>query len=369
MDAAVLQRALDYAVGKGAQSIRVYRHGCLVGTGANDPAVDWVPLPAWSMTKGVVSLLVGRAVQLGKLHVDDPIGKYLRVDDPRKAALTVRQFLNQTTGLRLAWASDLNEAGSMDSVAMLLQRPFEAVPGTKFNYAQTAVTTLAAVVQAAVGEDFQTFAQHELFDRVGIPRSDWEWGRDSAGNTQGFAWLAMTPTAFGRLGRLLIQDGRWGTEQLIGSGYIAEGRKGTAANPCYGFLWRNNDGVGCGQTGPLLGLETDANWMPTVPTDAYALAGMFDQLVVVIPSLDMVVVRLGLPHEMLPDPWGDVKGEKPSMTWRFFRTLMSSVTDVHVPDPGDWAPKAPEPDGSGPKAPDSVDWIHIFDVPVPEPTW
>ena len=121
----------------------------------------------------------------------------------------------------------------------------------------------------------------------------------------------MTPPAFGRLGRLLLQDGRWGGRQLIGSDYIAAARKGTAANPCYGFLWRNNDGVGCGQTGPLLGVETAVNWMPTVPTDAYALAGMFDQLVLVIPSLDMVVVRMGLPHQMLPDPWGDVSGEKP----------------------------------------------------------
>lgn len=359
MDGAVVQHALDYAVAKGSQSIRVYRHGCLVGAGANDASVDWVPLPAWSMTKGVVSLLVGRAVQMGKLGVDDPIGKYLRVDDPRKAALTVRQFLNQTTGLRLAWASDLNEAGSMDSVAMLMKRPFEAVPGTRFNYAQTAVTALAAVVQAAVGEDFQTFAQRELFDPIGIERNAWEWGRDSAGNTQGFAWLAMTPPAFGRLGRLLLQDGRWGGRQLIGSDYIAAARKGTAANPCYGFLWRNNDGVGCGQTGPLLGVETAVNWMPTVPTDAYALAGMFDQLVLVIPSLDMVVVRMGLPHQMLPDPWGDVSGEKPSMTWRFFRTLMSGVTDVEVSDPGEWKPTTPDP----------VDWQHIFEVPLPEPTW
>ncbi len=359
MDGTVVQHALDYVVAKGSQSIRVYRHGCLVGTGANDASVDWVPLPAWSMTKGVVSLLVGRAVQMGKLHVDDPIGRYLHVDDPRKAALTVRQFLNQTTGLRLAWASDLNEAGSMDSVEMLLQRPFEAVPGTKFNYAQTAVTALAAVVQAAVGEDFQTFAQQELFGPIGIERSAWEWGRDSAGNTQGFAWLAMAPPAFGRLGRLLLQDGRWGDRQLIGSDYIAQARKGTEANPCYGFLWRNNDGTRCGQTGPVLGLETDTNWMPTLPTDAYALAGMFDQLVLVIPSLDMVVVRMGLPHQMLPDPWGDIDGEKPSMTWRFFRSLMSGVTDVDVPDPGEWTPQAPE----------QVDWLHIFEVPVPEPTW
>lgn len=359
LDAERLQAALDYAVAKGSQSVRVYRHGCLVGTGSNDAAVDWVPLPGWSMTKGVVSMLVGRAVQLGELDVDDTIGEHLAVADPRKAALTVRQLLNQTTGLRLAWASDLNEAATTDSAAALLARPFEAVPGTTFQYAQTTVTLLVAVVEAAVGEDLQAFAQRELFTPIGIGPSEWIWERDGAGRSQGFAFLRMTPTGFGRLGRLLLQDGTWAGRRLLPADYIAQGRAGTAANPCYGFLWRNNDGVGCAQTGPILGLETTENWMPTVPADAYGLAGMFDQIVLVIPSLDTVVVRLGLPPQMLGDPWGDVGGERPSMPWRFFRTLMSAVTDVDVADPGEWTPKPS----------DEIDWLHIFEVPVPEPTW
>ncbi|UDY35340.1 serine hydrolase domain-containing protein [Dermatobacter hominis] len=359
LDAEQLRSALDYAVAKGSQSVRVYRHGCLVGAGSNDPLVDWVPLPGWSMTKGIVSVLVGRAVELGALDVDDAIGEHLQVTDPRKAALTVRELLNQTTGLRLAWASDLNEAATTDSAAALLARPFEAVPGTTFNYAQTTVTLLVAVVEAAVGEDLQAFAQRELFGPIGITHDEWLWERDGAGRSQGFAFLRMTPTAFGRLGRLLLQDGTWAGRRLLPSDYIAQGRTGTAANPCYGFLWRNNDGVGCRQTGPMLGLETAGNWMPTVPSDAYGLSGMFDQLVLVIPSLDAVVVRLGLPPQALGDPWGDVGGERPSMTWRFFRTLMGAVTDMAVADPGDWTPKPP----------DAIDWSHILDVPLPEPTW
>lgn len=359
LDPTVLGESLDYAVGTGAQSIRVYRHGCLVGVGSNDDMVDWVPLPAWSMTKGVVSMLVGRAVELGLIGVDDPIGRYIHLADARKAALTVRQFLNQTTGLRMAWVSDLNEAATTDSAAAVLGRPFEAVPGTNFEYAQTTLTALVAVLEAAVGEDLQVFAQRELFGRIGIARGEWTWDRDGAGRTQGFAFLQMTPTAFGRLGRLLLQDGVWDGSRLIGADYIAQGRRGTSANPCYGFLWRNNDGVRCEQTGPLLGPESEVNWMPTVPSDAYGLSGMFDQLVLVIPSLDMVVVRMGLPPQMLGDPWGDVAGAKPSMTWRFFRALMSGVTDVDVADPGEWTP------GTDPQ----IDWAHIFAVPLPEPTW
>lgn len=358
LDSALVRQAVDYAVAKGTQSVRVYRHGCLVGVGSDDPQLERQPLPGWSMTKGVVSMLVGRAVTLGRLSVDDPIGRYLDVADPRKAAITVRQLLNQTSGLRMVWTDDLLDS-TRDSVSSLLARPFEAVPGTTFDYAQTTVTALGAVVEAAVGEDLQTFAQQELFGPLGIAASDWDWFRDGAGHSQGYAFLQMTPDAWGRLGRLLLQDGVWGHRRLLSSAYIAQGRSGTAANPCYGFLWRNNDGVGCHQTGPLLGLETEGNWMPTVPADSYGLSGMFDQVVLVIPSLDMVVVRLGLPHQVFPDPLGDVDGQQPSMTWRIFRILMSGVTDTRVPDPGEWTPT---PMGA-------VDWVHIFPVPVPEPTW
>lgn len=354
-----MQQAVHYAVAKGSQSVRVYRHGCLVGVGSNDPDLEATLLPGWSMTKGVMSLVVGRAVALGRLSVDDPIGRYLHVDDPRKAAITVRQLLNQTSGLRMAWVDDLTDAAH-DSVAALLARPFEAVPGTTFDYAQTTVTMLGAVVQSAVGEDLQAFAQRELFGPIGITTQDWDWFRDGAGHTQGFAFLQMRPEAWARLGRLLEQDGVWSGRRLLDPVYIDQGRKGTAANPCYGFLWRNNDGVGCRQTGPLLGLETTANWMPTVPTDAYGLSGMLDQLVLVIPSLDMVVVRLGLlPQQMYADPLGGVDGQQPSIMWRFLRQLMAGVTDAHVADPGDWTPTKMG----------AIDWSHIFAVPVPEPTW
>lgn len=358
IDAVRLQQALDYAVAKGSQSVRVYRHGCLVGTGSNDPSVERVPLPAWSMTKGVVSMLVGRAVATGALAVDDPIGAHLPQRDERKAALTVRQFLNQTTGLRLAWSADLNEAATTDSARSVLARPFEAVPGTRFNYAQTTITALIAVVEAAVGEDLQSFAQRELFGRIGISVDQWRWDRDASGRTQGFAFLEMTPRAFARIGRLLLQEGAWEGEQLIPAGYIAQARTGTDANPCYGYLWVNNLGTGCPQTGPTL-TWFERPWMPTLPSDSFALSGMFDQLVIVIPSLDMVVVRMGLPHQLLGDPWGDVSGEKPAMTWRFARALMAAVTDVEVADPGEWQPAPPE----------VVDWVHIFPVPVPEPKW
>lgn len=80
----------------------MYRHGCLAGKSERDPLVETVPAPLASSSKGVFSLVLGRAVTLGKLKLDDPIGKYLPEADPEHGALSVRTLLNQNSGLKFS---------------------------------------------------------------------------------------------------------------------------------------------------------------------------------------------------------------------------------------------------------------------------
>lgn len=338
LDPVAVQEAVDYAAARGAQSVRVYRHGCLVATSANDAATGWSQMPVWSMTKGVVALLAGRAVQLGRLGLDDPIGTHVDGLDAAHGAITVRHLLTQTSGLRFAWANDLNAAATGDSARLVLQRPFEAAPGTRFIYAQTTVTALVAVIEAAVGEDLQSFAQRELFGPVGIARGEWAWQRDGVGRTQGFAFLDITPRAMGRLGSLLLAEGEWGGVPLLPADFIAQGAAGTDANPGYGFLWRTNAGERHRDSGYVDSDWLERRWVPAAPVDMFGLSGMFNQNVFVLPGLDMVVVRMGLPAGMFGDPVAEWEGERPAWEHHFFRTLLTGVQDVPVPDPGDWRP-------------------------------
>ena len=344
--------AIEYATAKGGQSVRVYRHDCLVGTGGWDPLTEASLLPAWSMTKGVVSVVAGRAVTLGLLDVDAPIGRYLDGLDEAHAAITVRHLLTQTSGLRFAWANDLNAAATLDSARRVLTRPFEAEPGTKFIYAQTTVTALVSVVQAAVGEDFQAFADREVFRRIGIERHEWHWERDVVGTTQGFAFLSMTPKGFARIGSLLGDGGRWRGEPLIDPEYIRQGATGTPVNPGYGFLWRTNHGPD-GVPGPLQDPELVS--MSAAPEDTFYLSGLFEQNVIVVPSLDLVIVRMGLPEQIFGDPMGEVKGRRPDWDHRFFRILLSGVTDVALADPGEWVPP---PEGP----PEGLELEHLIGI-------
>lgn len=355
MDAKAISKAITYASERGAQSVRVYRHDCLVGTSWLDDTTGWSAMPAWSMTKGVVSIVVGRAVTEGKLDLDAPIGTYIDGLDAEHAALTPRQFLTQTTGLRFAWANDLNDAGNFDSASIALQRPFENVPGTTFVYAQTTVTALVKVVEAAVGEDFQTYAAREVFEPVGIAGSTWKWARDGSGRTQGFAFLDMSPESFARLGSLLLHNGVWNGRQIISADYIRQGTTGTKANTGYGFLWRTNYGP------PGVPESEDAvrEKAASATPHTYWLSGMFNQNVYVLPELDIVVVRMGMPADVFGDSYGEAPGARPDWEFRFFKFLLAGLTDVEVPDPGSWQ-KGPDGLPAGIDAEHLIAWDLLF---------
>jgi CubicO group peptidase (beta-lactamase class C family) len=356
LDRSGLEAAVHYATVRGAQSVRIYRHGCLVARSANDPATEGVPLSGWSMTKGVVATVVGRAAALGRLGVDDPISAHLDGLDPAHGAITIRQLLTQTSGLRFAWVNDLWAATYADSAALTLQRPFEAEPGTRFLYAQGTLTALVAVVEAAVGEDFQSFTARELFEPIGIRRGDWRWGRDGVGRTHGFFALEMTPVAWSKLGQLLLDEGSWCGRRLLEAGFIRQGATGSTANPGYGFNWWTNAGDWHLNSGFPGYQRKDRPLWPALPRDAFGYSGLFDQEVTVVPSLDMVIVRMGLPPELFGDPLGESPGIRPKWDWRFDRLLMQAVTDVDVHDPGDWRYEGPEP---------PVDWEHIIEPDLP----
>ncbi len=323
LDPAALRVAVAYATANQAVSVRIYRHDCLVAESGNDPSAELEPSNLWSATKGIVGLLVGRAVTLGDLGLDDPIGRYLPQADAAHGAITVRQLLTQTSGLDFAWANDIAAGviGTRDSVAWTLHLPFVHPRGTYFQYAQTTITLLGAVVEAAVGLDLQEFARRELFDPLGIPTSRWSWSRDGAGHTYGFAFLAMAPIDLGRIGTLLLHRGDWRGQQLISADYVEQMSAPTSTNGGYGLLVWTNRGDSYVTTAALTRKIKDHPWLEAAPRDTYALSGLFDQMTYVIPSLDMVVIRTGW---LAGDQW---KHE-------FFRLLMAAVSDVHIADPG-----------------------------------
>ena len=332
-DPARLQDALDWASAHISASVAVYRHGCLARESRVDLATAQLPLDGWSMTKTVTALLVGRAVTLGLLDIDEPIGRLFPEADAEHAALTPRELLTFTSGLRVNWVRDL--APEPDRVRDALSLPFDHPPGTAWQYHQSAVTLLAAAVQRAVGEDLQDFAQRELFGRVGIPRHFWIWERDRAGNTEGWAHLHMRGYGWARLGQLLLRGGTWRGTRLISADYMRQMTTPGAVNNAYGFLlWLNRGGS---YVLPDVEGQDEGNGpiIASAPPDTLVMAGSGEQRVYAIPSRDVVIVRLG--------ERGSREGDTRASLWtgrggevdnEIVRRVMRAVTDVPYDDPG-----------------------------------
>ncbi|AYF78429.1 class C beta-lactamase-related serine hydrolase [Nocardia yunnanensis] len=325
IDPAALGDAMDFGKSKGAYAIQIYRHGCLVG---DDTRTGNLPLPLASASKGVASVAVGRAITMGYFELDDPLGKFFPTADADHAALTVRQILNQTTGLRFTWSSDI--AGiATDEVTKTLRDPLAFTPGTTFQYAQAALVLLPKIVEITTGSDFQDFVQRELMAPLGIDRDHWVWLRDRSGNTTVNGGLAMRADDLARLGQLMLRNGRWGERRLIDPDYIRQAQQPTSANGGYGFLFWLNAGDSYKTATVPSAKVFDHPMFPGTPRDLYSFVGALGQFVAIIPSRDMVIVRLGVPASIDP---GNVQtslaAESNPDNKEFLRRVTAAITDV-----------------------------------------
>lgn len=329
LDPDKLQEALDFATTHSSASVLVLRHGCLAATSRLDPVTSELKLDGWSMTKSVTALVVGRAVTLGKVDIDEPIGPLFPEADRAHGRLTPRQLMHMSSGLHLHWTRDFHGPSlHPDRVRDALSLPFDHKPGRYWEYHQSPVSLLGEFVTRAVGRDIQAFAQRELFGPIGITSGTWTWDRDRAGNTETWAHLKMRSMDWARLGTLVLHQGRWKDKQLISKSYMRAFAASSPSNHAYGFLTWLNGKDSFVMPGPN-GRDEGTGWvMPNAPKDSIIFAGQDDQRVYVIPSLDMVIVRLGQKGSREADMrvtfWTGRAGEFDN---GFMRRIKLAVTD------------------------------------------
>jgi hypothetical protein len=186
-----------------------------------------------------------------------------------------------SSGLHWNLLGDYGNVFNPDIITGVLQQRFDSRPGTEYVYHQAAVSLLTEVIERAAATPFKDWIQRELFGPIGIPRSSWSWATDNAGNTAGFYGLQMPAPHFARLGQLMLRKGSWNGRVLIDPWFVAAAHSPSPTNPDYGWLFwlPGNDSLN----------------PPAVPADTYSMQGLFNQTVVIIPSLNTVYVRLGLP--------------------------------------------------------------------------
>ena len=145
MDAAKLQDAIDYGSTQASFAIRVYRGGCLVGEDRLADSNRHSRYQSWSMAKSVTSMIFGRAMTLGLMSPDDPVGSLVPEADKAHGEITVHDLLTMTSGLKWNGARDYNIFTMPDRVRDALTLEVVKPHGTYFEYAQSAVALLAEI--------------------------------------------------------------------------------------------------------------------------------------------------------------------------------------------------------------------------------
>lgn len=324
MDATKLQDAIDYATANQGEAVRIYRYGCRVAEDRLGPVNSQTTFQSWSMAKSITALVFGRAMYQNLVGPDDPLGSLIPVADAAHGEITMRQLLTMTSGLQWNGLRDYNIT-MPDRIHEALTVPVEKEPGTYWEYSQSGPALVAEATQNALGEDFQAYAQRELFGPLGIEPGSWNWERDSAGHTQGFFGLHMTPDDFARFGELMRRGGVWRGQRLLSKRFIREAITPVAQSGCYGwFIWLNASKP-CVSPRVVDRPVSDDHMFPTLPADVYQFAGLFGQLVTVFPAEGLVVARFGNDN-------GSFAGGAP---WEeeFYRRVLASVTDQQIDMP------------------------------------
>jgi CubicO group peptidase (beta-lactamase class C family) len=299
IDATRLTRAIDAAFepAEGLTSAFVVTYkGRLIGERYMPGITATTPLESWSMGKSVTATLMGLLIQQGVYALDQPapIPEWQKPGDPRQQ-IRIRDLMHMSSGIRIKAPDDPDfdptgtypdhlflYTGRVDSFKFAATRPPQWPPNTVGRYRNTDPVLTNYLVRLAVekrGQAYLSFPQRDLFDKIGIRSMVME--TDPYGNFLGQGYELMSGRDWARLGNLYLQDGVWNGARLLPEGFVdfvSTLAPAWAADrrPVYGgFFWINGD-----------------NAFP-VPREAYYMAGAGGQTVLIIPSHDLVVVRIG----------------------------------------------------------------------------
>jgi CubicO group peptidase (beta-lactamase class C family) len=277
-------------------AVVVTHKGQLIGERYMPGIKHTTPLESWSMGKSVTATMMGVLIKQGAYTLDQPapIPEWQSPGDPRQQ-IRISDILRMSSGIRIKAPGDPGldlqggypdhlylYTGRVNSFTYAATRPQEWPPNTVGRYRNTDPVLTNYLIRLAVekrGEDYLSFPQRNLFDKIGVRSMVME--TDPYGNflTQGYEFMSGRDWA--RLGNLYLQDGVWNGERILPEGFV---KFVSTVAPAWaadkrmiygGFFWVNGDGT-----------------FP-VPKEAFYMSGAGGQTVLMIPSHDLVVVRIG----------------------------------------------------------------------------
>lgn len=232
-------------------SVLIIRNGYSVTEAYFHPYTADIRHQVASVTKSVISMLIGIAIDQGYLRsVDQPLldffpGRRIANVDAQKQAITLGQLLSMTSGLACQdrAGTDAEMQRSRGWVQFVLDLPMAHTPGAEFSYCSGGPHLLSAILEKAAGRNTRDFANAKLFTPLGIPAvSEMEWGADPQGYASGGYGLYLTPRNMAKLGYLYLKQGQWAGQHIVPAEWVTASSTSHATwteegKRDYGYLW------------------------------------------------------------------------------------------------------------------------------------
>jgi len=281
---------------------------------AHAPVVlDSTRFDIWSGSKsftatawGILLDELSRSGTENALTLDDPIYHLIPggdpLTDPLKANITLRHLLSMCSGIP-GDKYGINNTPTAPTVGAfehaLGRNPnrrgnwaakLSSAPGTDWDYSDAAYAHLSLLFRNVAGRELADYMQDHVFSPIGIEQVSWDaqgGGAFAGPHTTAQTGVHISGRELARFGYLMLRGGSWGDQQPVPKAWIDESTKPSQPhNTEYGLgWWVNRDGT---------------TW-PSAPRDTFALAGMLSNRCYVVPSLDLVIARVGNG----PQSWND----------------------------------------------------------------
>ncbi|MGE7368204.1 serine hydrolase domain-containing protein [Neorhizobium sp. NPDC001467] len=272
--------------GPGMRAVIVAQNGRIIGERYGAGFSDKTPLIGWSMAKTVNAALVAKLVGEGRLSYSDS-NLFPQWAGDERSEITLAQLLAMESGLgfneNYGTVADVTRMLFLeeDMAAFAIDTPLEATPGTRFSYSSGTAILLSKLWMDRIGDKAAALAypRRALFGPLGMTSAVFE--TDASGTYAGSSYIYATARDWTRFGMLLAADGLWRGERILPEGTVA--MMSTASPMSDGRYSQMQTWL------KLYGRDGDG-----LPADLFMLSGHDGQTLAVVPSMGLVVLRMGL---------------------------------------------------------------------------
>lgn len=245
---------------------------------------------SFSVAKSIVSTLIGIAIDEGKITSEnDPVGKYIpefNQGDFKK--IKIVDVLKMASGLNFqeSYSTPFNHTTDAyygtDLRKLIFSLKVDKEPGSEFYYRSGDTQVLEMVLKAATGQSISNYASEKLWSKIGAEHPA-HWSLDKVdGDEKAYCCFYSNARDFARIGKLYLQNGRWDSTQVLSSAWVKKSTtphrlpENGKATDQYGLQW----------------------W---IYNDIYYCRGILGQYIIVDPTNNMIVVRLGHDRDKVKD--------------------------------------------------------------------